>query len=475
MNKIHGVLVVGVANGLFIVVGYLTNIWLGRHLGPGLYGIYGILTALMTAMNIMQVSGVPQAVSKFVAEKKEMADAILISGLQIQLITTFSATFIIFVSAPLIANIFNDARFIGYSRIMSLIFPFYGIFALYSGYYNGLHKFKRQALLQTVYSISKLFLVIGLSLVYSIYGIIVGFILSPIIALLFGVKIPHTSKIFSRRRIIVYSVPLIGFAILMTLLLSVDLFSLKAISTNSNLAGYYTAAQSIAIIIYFGMSAIGQILFPSISSFMSNGNIEEARRIISKSLRYLLLITIPLGTLMYVTAPNLIKLLYGNKYLPATQPLRILLGSYILLTIFSMLASILNGASRANYSLLITLAGTIISFVTCVILIPSKAMLGAAIGTLIGSITVSGVSILTTYKIFRFNFNLLSLLKIFIGSTVIFIIASFLDTTPALLPVLYLLCGVIYISTLYLLREFNEEDFIRVKSLLPPFLRRRHS
>ncbi len=81
---------------VFMICGYIINVWLGRHLGPEVYGIYGILTLLMTTMNIMQVSGVPQAVSKFVAEDDNKADSILKTAFIIQLVITATASTIFF-------------------------------------------------------------------------------------------------------------------------------------------------------------------------------------------------------------------------------------------------------------------------------------------------------------------------------------------------------------------------------------------
>jgi stage V sporulation protein B len=467
MNRMHGVVLIGLSNVLFIIVGYLTNIWLGRYLGPEQYGVYGVLTALMTAMNIMQVSGIPQAVSRFVAEKRDSAEAVLKSGLRIQLLSTVVVGLIFFLLAPEIANIFHDHNFIDYCRLMSLVFPAYGIFALYSGYYNGLHNFRRQALMQTAYSTSKLIFVIGLAISFSIYGIIAGFILAPLVAILFGFKAPRTKNIFSRRQIITYSLPLIGFAILVTLQLSVDLFSLKAIARDSKVAGYYTAAQSIAIIIYFGLSAIGQILFPSISSYVSAGNLTKARLIIENSFRYLLIILIPIATLMAATTNELIKLLYGQEYSASATPLLILIIGYVFLTIFAMLANALNGAGRAKNSMLFAAIGLSTTIICCLILIPKFEAIGAALSASLGSFVSMVLVCINTYRVFKFKFYFASLIRILISSSIILVGLLLVPTTIYVLPIYYLAFGFLYLVFLYFLNEFNNEEINNFKKLIP--------
>ena len=55
---------------IFVLSGYLINVILGRQLGPSSYGIYGIIITLMTTINLTQVSGLPQAVAKYIAEEE---------------------------------------------------------------------------------------------------------------------------------------------------------------------------------------------------------------------------------------------------------------------------------------------------------------------------------------------------------------------------------------------------------------------
>jgi O-antigen/teichoic acid export membrane protein len=468
MNKLgRGAAWITLSGIVFMLSGYAINIFLGRRLGPELYGIYGVLVSIMNSMNVMQITGIPQSVSKFTSENENEADSILASGLHIQLYLTFLIGVVFFSSAHIIASVFNDERFVGYTRAFALIFPLYGIFALYTGFYNGLHRFKKQALMNSIYSVSKLVLVIGLAFYFGLYGVIVGFIISPLIALLFGFKLPKTTNLFSRRVLIIYSLPLIGFAVLATLQLSIDLFSLKAIVADSKIAGYYTAAQSIALIIYYGMSAIGQVLFPSISKFTGSGNIKEASRIISKSLRYLLIILLPVASIMIATASDLVEVLFGKKYLPAVAPLQILLLSYVLLTIFSTLANVLNSSRHARSSVLAAGTGLVVTLILCLFLIPNMGMKGAAIASLIGALISASIATIKIYKTFHFQFSFISVLRISIGSAVILAMGSLIQPPLLMLPLFYVFLWSLYVAVIYMFSELTLEDRSHIKNLFP--------
>jgi O-antigen/teichoic acid export membrane protein len=97
--RVKGAIYLTASTLTFMVSGYLTNVWLGRYLGPKTYGVYGVLISLMTALNVMQIYGVPQAVSKFVAEKPKKAHSILNSGLKIQLVLFMLAIIMVYMNS----------------------------------------------------------------------------------------------------------------------------------------------------------------------------------------------------------------------------------------------------------------------------------------------------------------------------------------------------------------------------------------
>ena len=49
-----GLIYLTISSGMFVVAGYIVNLWLGRYLGPVNYGIYGVVISLMTMVNIIK-------------------------------------------------------------------------------------------------------------------------------------------------------------------------------------------------------------------------------------------------------------------------------------------------------------------------------------------------------------------------------------------------------------------------------------
>jgi O-antigen/teichoic acid export membrane protein len=114
MNKTaKGAIYLSVSAFLFMLSGYIANIWLGRHFGPQTYGKYGVIIALLSLINITQTSGLPQSLAKFTAEKPNRKDSILRSALNIQFISTISIAILFALAAPLLANLLNDSSLFG--------------------------------------------------------------------------------------------------------------------------------------------------------------------------------------------------------------------------------------------------------------------------------------------------------------------------------------------------------------------------
>lgn len=461
-----GILFVGIGTVSFMVSGYLVNVWLGRHLGPRLYGQYGVLISLMTILNIMQVSGVPQAVSKYSAENPNHSEGVLRSGLKVQAVIVTALTVIFLLSAPLMAKIFNDPQIVNYIRLTALILPTYGLFALYSGYYNGKHSFGRQAIMDTAYSLAKLIFVVGLSVAYSLYGVIIGFIAAPVVALIFGFRWPKSKHSFPVRRLIMYSLPLIGFAVLSALQLSVDLFSVKSLISVTAAAGFYTAAQNIALIPYLGMGVIGQVLFPNISRLLGASDHEAAAEAATTALRWTLLLLLPLVALIIGTAPALVHILYGGRYAPAVPLLRVLVTGYIGLTIFALMANVLNGAGKARTAMFIAGTGVATALVFCLILIPHLGAIGAALSTGIGSVVVAGAGLLAARGVVRYWLNVVSLLRVLAGAAIVLGLGWLIYLPTLFLPIWWIVLGLVYLGWLLVTKELGAEDVAMVMSLI---------
>lgn len=377
----------------FVVSSYLVNLWLGRHLGPADYGVLGVVTSLMSALNVMQVSGVPQGMAKIIAEDPEHADDVLRAGMRFQLLLSGVLVTILAAASPLLARVFDEPRLVGYLLLAALVLPGYGLLTVYGGWFQGLHLFGRQATLSAVYALAKLVLIVPLSLAYGITGALVGYVLSPLAALVRGVRLPRRGGSFDGRRLLVLSAPLVGYSALSLLLYSVDLFSVKALVADRASAGYYVAAQSVSIIPFLGLAALGQVTLPSVSRALSAGDGTEAGRVATQAIRYQLLLLLPASALICGSAHEVVVLLYGSAYAPAGDILRVLVLAYVPVSLFGLFASILNGAGRARTTMLLAGLGVLVAAGLCLWWVPQGGTIAAAAGMGCGATVAMAASV----------------------------------------------------------------------------------
>jgi stage V sporulation protein B len=453
---------------IFVITAYLTNIWLGRHLGPESYGVYGVIINLMTAINLTQNSGLPQSVAKYIAEDDSNESTILKSGLILQLVSTVVSTVGLFLLAAPIASILKDSNLVPYIQLSALILPFYGIYALYLNYYNGLHNFKKQTILGIIYAVSKMILIITAVYIFDVYGAILGFIFAPIIALLYGFKWPNRNvKYFSFKKLIIFSLPLIGLAIFTNLMQSIDLIFVKGLLHSDLFTGYYNASQNISKIPFYCIIALASVIYPSISKSISQKLERETKHLITNSIRISILILLPLVLIISATSNQLVILLYSSVYEPASLSLSILVIGIGFITLFTILSTIISSSGNPHLSFLFSFIGVLLVCIFCYLFIPSFGIVGASIATTLSSFIMMLVSAITIYYKFKVFYPFKSLIKILISSIIIFTLAKLILLPIYLLPIVYIVLAFIYFYLLLVFKEINNSEVQHILNYLP--------
>ncbi|MDD5638656.1 MAG: flippase [Candidatus Pacebacteria bacterium] len=458
-----------IAQVIFMASGYIIHFGLARILGPALYGVYGIVLSLISIINIIVTSGASQAISKYISAG-ENAEIIKRTSLKFQSFFALIIFCLYELSAGIFAKLLGDLNLIPYIRIAGFIPLAYALYTVYVGYFNGLREFKKQAWLQIVYSLSKLFFTfILVYLGFSLFGAFIGFAVGPLIGFLMGMIISGIGEKnkFEWQKLVSFAWPIIVFSVVLAFLVSIDLFSVKAILGENTSAGFYNAATTLARVPYTILSVIASVLFPSISYFLSKKDFERVKYYIEETLRYLILLLIPATFLIAGTAKNLISLIYSTEYLPAAGPLIILIFGFAFLTIFNLLATIIIANGKPKVSMVMILGLAIISLILNILLIPIYGLNGAAFSTTIAcfvGLILSSVYILKNFKVLM---NWKSFLKILVASLIIFCFTQLWAVKGIILLVEYGILFLIYFGLLFLFKEINKNDIKIVKELIP--------
>lgn len=468
-----GTLYLTMATGVSLLVGYVIHFWLGRYLGPVDYGMFGVVLSLMTIVNIFLTSGFPQSASKHIAEDYSKTGSIRRDANRIQLVLCALIFTLYLGLAGVIANLFNDPSLTPYIRISALAIPAYALYSIYgAGYLNGLRQFSKQAMASIGSSIAKVGAVLALVLLgLGVKGAIVGYLLAALFGFLLAWKflgpVEKSEVDFGWGKLVGFGIPATFLAVTFFLLMSIDLFAMKAIGGGEAEVGYYTSATTIAKAPYFLFAGLAMALLPSISRSTSSNDTELTRSYIQQSMRYMMMLLIPGVLLVSATSADLLTLVYSSKYIEAASSLGILVFGLGLLSIFFVLAHIIMGSGRPGVTLGMTLPLVAVDIALNMFLIPRYGLVGAAWATTItgflGMCTAAG------YVLWRFRalVSPRSLGKICLASLVIYVIALQVSLSPLWLPPIYIGLLALYGGMLWLLKELRREDLETFKRVVP--------
>ena len=94
----------------------------------------------------------------------------------------------------------------------------------------------------------------------------------------------------------------------------------------------------------------------------------------------------PTFILVFILSPQIIKILYGNQYLPAVPALQILIWNVVLIYIGFIYSVALKAANKQRVVMYAVAGGGLFSIILNFILIPKFGLDGAAIATVISQL-----------------------------------------------------------------------------------------
>ncbi|MBI2549648.1 polysaccharide biosynthesis protein [Candidatus Woesearchaeota archaeon] len=469
------------AQVVLLLSGTIISLGLGRLLGPELYGRYGVVFAIATVMNILLVPGMMQAVSKFVAERKDKpeAGAVARAVLKKQLLTgAIIAAAYFFLAIPL-SEALRDKSLLHLFQIITPMAIIYGVSAVYGGYLTGTGRFLEQSKQLILYSTSRLVLTFLLAYLFSLAGAIIALPVSAMIALAYNARVARlglkseaqpaarTAQAAATAEVYKFALPLTLFSVLITLFMNTDLLLVQALLNNPQATGYYTAASATARIPYFVLTALAALVLPAVAGKLMV-SAKEAQGFVKETLRYVLILLLPATAVFAATAKPLMMLLYRSEYAQAAEPAAILAIGTAALTLAYLLATVINASGKTRATVAVAAAMLIISVLANLAVIPKYGLKGAALVVMSTSLVAVAVLAAVAYKKIGSFVSYRSLIKILASTAVIFAVANTVQLqNKFLLPAEYIFLGIAYLILLVLFREIKKEDIKKIKSLIP--------
>ncbi len=483
MEKVlgRGTLYIMVASAIFVVLSYLIHLMIARFLNPESYGLFGILMAVYLINTSIITSGLPRAVAKFISAEPQKSESIFNAALKSQLKLVGAMIIFYLLLAKPIAFFLKDENLVKgiiFTGIMTL--PFAMVILYQNGYFNGLRRFKEQALSIIIHSILRVvFTILFVLLGFNVFGALWGYFaasVSVLVLILWIVKRINKSKVGlsnlekneNQKILLSFAFPLIISAVVYNLTKNINVLFVKGFLGDNHLAGLYTAATTISNLPYMVLIGLSITLLPSISKSLAENNLLMTQRYITQSLRYLLIVLCPITVLMIAMPNALLGLFYPKEYSSAGIILGYLAVSSAFILLVSVFTTIITGSGKPKVEMFINIMMLVVLIILNIILIPLAGLKGAALASAISAGVALIISGMIIYRKFNVLIKPISVLRISASSVILYLIAHYWSPSSSLLWV-----GITIISSflgyfLFLLitKEVKNEDLKIIKGWL---------
>lgn len=272
---------------------------------------------------------------------------------------------------------------------------------------------------------------------------------------------------FHWKKLVNYGWQIVGFFLAYELLISIDLYLVKALLSDDALTGVYNASLTVGRIPYYIFYAMTVFLLPMVSRKSAGRELKNAKGIIDNALRIMLIFLTPMVILLSAYAHQTLDLLYGKNYLDGALPMSVLVWGVGFLTIFYVLSFAINGGGKTLISMYISLFGLAINIVLNYILIIKIGILGSAWATTIASLLIMLIMLFYIKKHFDTSFNFKESIKVFFSGALLFLLAFFIPAGKISFIPISLALLLIYLGILYILKGITKEDLAIFKFKKP--------
>lgn len=267
----------------------------------------------------------------------------------------------------------------------------------------------------------------------------------------------YVSKIFTQfnykliKPILASSLPFAFASFLGAIMINTDLIMLGWMRSPAEI-GFYSASQKPIMFLYTMAGLFAASLFPVLSKLSHSEHKERFKKILEKSIVASLFVALPVTLVGLPLSAGIIKLLFGQEYLPATGSFQVLLLTLLIIFPSVIVSNSMLAANEQKKFILFSLIGAIGNVLFNFLLIPMLGIVGCSISTLITQILANAFIWKKMNEAVHFTIAD-KLGKILLGSLIAATVAIGLQMFGAPVLATIAAAALAYASTVLLLKE----------------------
>lgn len=199
------------------------------------------------------------------------------------------------------------------------------------------------------------------------------------------------------RRTLKIGIQFAAYGLMFGLTSSAALLLIRAMKLEFAQVGYFSRGIAVARLV----NLAGAGVLPLLLSRWSELQGEKLRNHAEQTIRLFACAVIPASLLIVFFGDIAILLLYGEEFLPAVSPMRILVAGTVLNLLTGIVCHLFSSQGHPWHGVLVFGCGLIVNLSTNLYLIPRFGIVGAAIGTLIGYISAAFLAAIIAKYVYK--------------------------------------------------------------------------
>lgn len=398
-------------------ISYLFRLLLAKNLSVEDYGLFFAVFAVILFVIIIRDLGLRNALAKFIPEflaknDKKSVKSTMMLVFYIHLGTSLLFTIILVLLAPILAkHYFHSVTAIQLMAVFAfaLIVSFIEEIIVYS--FQGFQKMIYFSMAPAVRMTLVLFITFamlktGAGIMAPVYAFLITY---AIMSLAYPVLFIKTAfkDFFSVKTNITSSLTktIVKFGILTMLTFTggyilsyTDTLVLTYFRTLKEV-GWYQVAMPSSTLLWYIPQAVSTIILPMASELWSKNEKWLLSSGIEMAHKYSFVAVVPLALIMLTFPEIMIRVLFGEAYVPAAQALQILAVGAIIYSISTLNTAAFSGIGQPQVNTKIIFTAALVNLVLNLLLIPRYGIIGAAIAT---TISYAVMMVLSTAKLSHF-------------------------------------------------------------------------
>lgn len=493
MKKLVGKIV---SNSIFLMISSLSAtlfsflFWLiiGKLLLPEDYGVISTTINLAVFLSVVTVFGFGFTLIKLLPEylskgQNQKSNSLIAFSFKFMLFSGILMAFLLLLFSEIAVELLN----IPHKAVLmaSGFMVFITLATYFDSVLRGFQNMKWVAIMQIFGQFSKLLIafaliILGFGYLGPLFGFLSLYLVTSVIGLgLVGIKI-KSPNLNSKGVLIKYAFPAFVSTILSYVFFSGRFIILNAMKSSSA-TGIFGLATTMTAPLILLPNVLLQAIFPVSSELTTNPKYKiTMAKTISYFLRYILLITAPMATILALFSKPLILTFSRPEYLGSVSLFPILAAASIVFSLGSIFYQTLYALKQTRSYKNIMLFSIIIFLSASIPLTYIFSELGMAFSVLIFSIFYSALSYLNIRKLIKISIPILSLTKIIVSTIISMAILYLLDQINSGLIwgiISITVSTLIYVASLMIIKFVEKTDVNLLKNLVLriPFLKKNAS